>query len=151
MENLAAFRLGRPHMAADVRQLRRGRVGNGVLVGDATLDLLLQEAVAVKGEEEVVNGGLLPRLAVPILPGPPGGGEQVRNAQQLPGVQAAAPVRPVQRLPHGPYAGERGGPPEADHPPGGVGLVQKAQDLLHLRLRRDPKGSLLGLGADGRV
>ena len=37
---------------------------------------------------------------------------------------------------------------EADHGPGGIGLVQEAQHLLGLRLRPDAEGPLLGLGAD---
>ena len=62
--NLAALGLGRPHVPPDVRQLCGGGVGDGVLVGDAAPDLLLQEAVAVEGEEKVVDGGLFRRLAV---------------------------------------------------------------------------------------
>ena len=151
LENLPALGLGGPHVAADVRQLRGGRVGDGVLVGDTALDLVLQEAVAVEGEEKVVDGGLFRRLVVKILLGPPGGGEQVRNAQQLPGVQASAPVRPVQGFPHRLHAGEGGRAPLANHPPGGVGLVQEAEDLLRLRLRGDPEGPLFGLGADRRI
>ena len=138
-------------MPPDVRQLGRGRVGDGVLVGDAALDLVLQEVVPVEGEEEVVDGGLLLRLLVEIFLGPPGGGEEVRDAQQFPGVQTAPPVRPVQGLGHGLDAGEGGRAPAANHLPGGVGLVQEAQDLLRFRLRGDPEGPLLGLGADGGV
>ena len=41
LQNLAAFCLGRPHMTADVRQLRAGGVGDRVLVHDAAVDLLL--------------------------------------------------------------------------------------------------------------
>ena len=41
LQYLAAFRLGRPHMAADVRQFCAGGVGDGVLVHDAAVDLLL--------------------------------------------------------------------------------------------------------------
>ena len=40
---------------------------------------------------------------------------------------------------------------EADHLPGGIGLVQQAQDLLRLRFGAEPQGPLLGLGADGLV
>ena len=40
---------------------------------------------------------------------------------------------------------------KADHLPGGVGLVQQAQDLLRLRFGAQPEGALLCLGADGLV
>ena len=151
LENLAALGLGGPHVAADVRQLRGSGVGDGVLVRDAALDLVLQEVVAVEGEEQVVDGGFLRRVVIKVLLGPPGGGEQVRDPQQLPGVQAAPPVRPVQGLAHGLHAGKGRRPPLADHLPGGVGLVQEAEDLLRFRLRGNPEGPLLGLRADGPV
>ena len=144
LEDLAAFGLGRPHMAADIRQFRRCRVGNGILVYNAPLDLLLQVAVSVEGQKEVVNGGLFRRVGVEILLGTPGRRQQIRNRQQLPGVEAAAPVRPVQRLRHRLDTGKGGAAPQADHGPGRIGLVQKAQDLLRLRLR--PHGQRPGLG-----
>ena len=149
LQNLAAPGLGRPHVPPDVRQFRRRGVGDGVLIGNAPLDLLLQKAVAVEGEEEVVNGGLLLRLVIKVLPGPPGGGQKARDGQKLPGIQSAAPVRPVQGFRHRPHAGKGGAPPQADHGSGGVGLVQKAQNLLRLRLRAHPESPVPGLRADG--
>ena len=99
----------------------------------------------------MVNGSLFRRVAVEILLRPPGGSQQIGNGQQFPGVEAAAPVRPVQDLRHRLDAGEGGATVEADHGPGGVGLVQQPQDLLGLRLRADPQGPLLGFGADSLV
>ena len=86
MQDLAALSLGRPHMAADVRQFRRGGVGDGVLVGDGPFQPLLQRPVPVEGQEQVVNGSVFPGFIVEILLGPPGGGEEPRNSQQFPGV-----------------------------------------------------------------
>ena len=151
LQNLAALGLGRPHMPPDIRQLRAGRVGDGVLVHDAALDLLLQKTVAMEGQKQVVDGRLFRGLVVEVLPGPAGGGQHPRDGQQLPGIQAAAPVRPVQGLRHRLHAGKRRASMEADHRPGGVGLVQQAQDLLRLRLRPDPQSPGLGLGADGLI
>ena len=148
LKDLAALGLGRPHVAADVRQLRAGGVGDGVLVRDGPLDLLLQKAVAVEGEEQVVDGGFLRRLVVEVLLGPAGGGQQIRDGQQLPSVQGAAPVRPVQGLRHRLHAGKRRTAPQADEISGRVRLVQQAQHLLRLRLRPEAQGPLLGLGAD---
>ena len=149
LQNLPALGLGRPHMAADVRQLRAGRVGDGVLIHDAAVDLLLQKAIAVKGEKQGVDGRFLPGLLVEILLGPPGGPQKARNHQQFLGVQGTAPVCPVQGLRHRLHAGERRASPEADHLPGRVCLVQQSQNLLRLGLWPDVQGPLLGLRADG--
>ena len=148
LKDLPALGLGRPHVAADVRQLRGGGIGNGVLVRDGPLDLLLQKAVAVEGEEQGIDGGLFRRLVVEVLLGPAGGSQQVCDGQQLPGVQGAAPVRPVQGLRHRLHAGKGRAAPQSDQIPGRVGLVQQPQHLLRLRLRPDAEGPLLGLGAD---
>ena len=148
LKDLAALGLGRPHVAADVRQLRAGGIGDGVLVRDGPLDLLLQKAVAVEGEEQVVDGGFLRRLVVEVLLGPAGGGQQIRDGQQLPSVQGAAPVRPVQGLRHRLHAGKGRAAPQADEISGRVRLVQQTQHLLRLRLRPDAQGPLPGLGAD---
>ena len=99
----------------------------------------------------MVNGRFFCGLVIEILPCPAGGGQHPRDGQQLPGVQAAAPVRPVQGLRHRLHTGEGGCAVEADHGPGGVGLVQQAQDLLRLRFRAQTEGAFLGLGADSLV
>ena len=148
LKDLAALGLGRPHVAADVRQLRAGGIGDGVLVRDGPLDLLLQKAVAVEGEEQVVDGGFLRRLVVEVLLRPAGGGQQIRDGQQLPSVQGAAPVRPVQGLRHRLHAGKGRAAPQADEISGRIGLVQQTQHLLHFRLRPEAQGPLPGLGAD---
>ena len=148
LEDLTALGLGRSHVPADIRQLGAGRVGDGVLIHDAPLDLLFQEAVAVEGQKQMVDGGLFRRIGVEILLGPAGCGQQVRNGQQLPGVQAAAPVCPVQGLRHRLDAGKGRTAPQADHGPGCVSLVQQPLHFLPLRLRPHSHGPLLGLGAD---
>ena len=105
----------------------------------------------MEGEKQVVDGGLFHGVGVEILLGPAGGGQEVRDGQQFLGIQAAAPVSPVQGLPHRLHTGKRRRAVEADHGPGGVGLVQEAQYLLRLRFRPDAKGFFLGLGADSLV
>ena len=99
----------------------------------------------------MVDGRFFHCLIVEILPGTAGGGQHTRDGQQLPGVQAAAPVCPVQGLRHRLDAGEGRAAVEADHLPGGVGLVQQAQDFLRLRFGAEPEGPFLGLGADSLV
>ena len=97
----------------------------------------------------MVNGRLFrPVITGKVLLGPPGRGQQVRDGQKLPGVQAAAPVRPVQRLRHRLDAGKGRAAPQADHRPGRVRLVQQPQCLLRLRLRTDAQTPGLALGAD---
>ena len=76
LQNLAALGLGRPHVAADIRQLRAGGIGNGILVGDTALDGLLQETVSVEGQKQMVNSRLFrPVIAGEVLLGTPGGGQ----------------------------------------------------------------------------
>ncbi|MPM49552.1 hypothetical protein SDC9_96282 [bioreactor metagenome] len=97
----------------------------------------------------MVNGALFHGVPVEILPGPPGRGQKARNRQKLPCIQSAAPVRPVQSLPHRLEPGKGRTAPQPDHLTGRVGLVQKPQDLLRLRLRRQGQGAALCLVTDG--
>ena len=148
LEDLAALGLGRPHVPSDIRQLWGSSVRHGVLVRQAPLDLLLQEAVAVEGQKQVVDGGFLCRVGVEVLLAPAGGGQQVRDGQQLVGIEAAAPVRPVQGLRHRLDAGKGGTAPQTHHLPGRVRLIQQAQYLLRLRLRPQAATAGLGLSTD---
>ena len=148
LQDLPALGLGLPHVPPDVRQLRGRRVRDGVLVQDGALDLLLQEAVAVEGVEEVVDGALLPGLVVEVVPGPPGGGQKPRHRQKLDGAEAPAPVRPVQDLPDGLHPGKARAPPQGHHPPGGLGLLLQPLHVLDVRLRPQGQAAALGLVAD---
>ena len=149
LQDLAALGLGLAHMAADVRQLRRRRVRDGILVQDGAFDLLLQEAVAVEGVEEVVDGALVPGLVVEVVPGAAGGGQKPCHRQKLNGAEAAAPVRPVQDLPDGLHPGKTRASPQGHHPSGGLGLVLEPLHVLHVRLRPEGQAAALGLVADG--
>ena len=151
LEDLPALGRGVPLVAADVRQLRAGVVGDDVLLQDGGGDLLLQETVAPEGPEQAVHSGPLPAVVVPVLLHPPGAAEHTGDVQQLPGVQCAAPVRPVQALPHRLDAGEGRAAPEADHLPGRVGLALEPLHLVHRRPGRGGQGPLPGLRAVGLV
>ena len=150
LENLAAFGLGGPHVAADVRQLGAGAVGDDVLLQDGGEDPLLQKPVAPQGAEEEIDGRLLPVVA-PVVPHPPGAAQHPGHVQQLPGIQGPAVVRPVQALPHRLDAGEGGGALEADHVPGRVGLVLQALHVFRVRLGDCGQGPLPGCGAVGLI
>ena len=97
LQNLPAFCQRRPHVTANVRQLRAGGVGHGVLVADAPPDLILQEPVAVDGQKNLVESGRLCRVGIEILLGPAGSIQQIADPDQLRDVEAAAerswPVR----------------------------------------------------------
>ena len=149
LEHLTALGGRLAHVAADVCQLRGGGVGDLVLIQDGIFDAVLQIAVAMEGEEEMVDDRLFLGVLVEVLPHPPGGGEEPGDGQQLVGVQAAAPVRPGQCLRHRLDPGKGGAAPQTDHGPGRVGLILKPEDLLRLRLRHQSPAAVLGLGADG--
>ena len=139
-----------PHVAADVRQGGAGGVGDYVLLQDGGEDPLLQESIPPQGGEENVNGGLL--LLIPrVVPHPPGAAEHPGDVQQLPGVQGAAVVRPVETLRHGLDAREGRGALQPDHVPGRVRLVLETLHVVHVRLRDQGQGLLPGRGAVGLV
>ena len=85
-------------MTANVRQLRAGGIGHGVLVADAPPDLILQEPIAVDGQENLVESGRLCRVGIEILLGPPGRIQQIADANQLREIEAAATVCPVSTI-----------------------------------------------------
>ena len=148
LQNLPALGLGLPHVPPDIRQLRGGRVRDGILVQDGAFDLLLQKAVAVEGVEKVVDGALVPALVVEVVPGAAGGGQQPCHRQKLDGAEAAAPIRPIQDLPDGLHPGEARAPPQGHHPPGGLGLLLQPLHVLDVRLRPQGQAAALGLVAD---
>ena len=135
-------------MPPDVPQFRAGCVGHGVLVGNAPADLILQEPIAVDGQKNLVKGGRLCRVGVEILLGPAGGVQQIADPDQLRDVEAAAPVRPVQQVLYRLDAGKSRCPPQDDHSPCAVGLIQQAQHVLIICFRPDRQRQLLGLRTD---
>lgn len=70
-------------VAANFRELGRGRVGDLVFIKDRGRDLLLQKAVRVQGEEELVDDRALLVLPVIVLH-TPHVGEQPRDVQKFP-------------------------------------------------------------------
>ena len=135
-------------MTANVRQFRAGGVGHGVLVADAPPDLILQEPIAVDGQENLVKGGRLCRVGVEILLGPAGSVQQIADPDQLRDVEAAAPVRPVQQVLYRLDTGKTRRPPQDDHGPCTIGLVQQTQHVLIVCFRPDCQRQFLGLRAD---
>ena len=130
LKDLPALGSGVALVAADIRQLRAGIVGDHVLFQNGGGDLFLQEAVALYRVEQVVHSGLFSAAVPPVVLDPPGAAQHPGDVQQLPGVEGAAPVRPVQALRHRLDAGEGGAAPLADHLPGSVSLVLKPLHLL---------------------
>ena len=49
LQDLAALCLRRPHMTADIRQLRTGCIRNRILVHNTPSDLILQETISMQG------------------------------------------------------------------------------------------------------
>ena len=136
-------------MAADVRQFRAGGIGHGVLVGNAPPDLVLQKAIAVDGQENLVEGGgLCMSSALKYSLARRAAYSRSPITDQLRDAEAAAPVRPVQQVPHRLDAGKSRCPVEGDHGPCAVGLVQQAQHVLIVCFRPDRQRQFLGLRAD---
>ena len=97
-------------MPADGGQLRAGGVGQLVLPHNGVGDGVLQKSVGGEGAEQMGDGGLfLPR---PVVGGGPGRSQNGGDLQQLPGVQAAPHVRPLEAGGHRLDARKAGGPPE---------------------------------------
>ena len=83
MQDLAALSQRRPHMAADIRQFGAGGVRHRVLVGNAAADLVLQKAVAVNGQEDLVDGCRLHGIHIEIFLGTASGVKEIPYTDQL--------------------------------------------------------------------
>ena len=103
----------------------------------------------MEGEKQVVNGCFFRRFVIKILLCAARSRQQARDGQQLPRVQRTAAVGAVQGLRHRLYTGKGWTSAQADHQPGRVGLVQKAQNFFRLRLRTDLNRPRFCLCADG--
>ncbi len=100
LEEISFCRMSRT-LASVARICRRmeassgaGGVGNLLLPQDGVGDGVLQKAVGGQGVEQVGDGGLL--LPGAVLPGGAGRPQHGGDVQQLPGVQAAPHVRPLE-------------------------------------------------------
>ena len=108
VEHLPHLPRRHPDVPADVRQLRRGPVGDLLFAENGAGDLVLQEPVGGEGLEVAVQHRLGGGLARAVLLHGAGAAQHLGDVQQLPGVQAAPPVRPAQGGLHRAHAGKAG-------------------------------------------
>ena len=145
LQNVPHLALRGPHVPADGGQLGAGRVGQLPVPHDGAGDRVLQEAVGLQGPEEDVDGGLVLLVALAIVLGGAGGSQDGGDVQQLPGVQAAPHVRPLEGAGHRLHPGKGGAAPE-DHPVHrGGGLLQALGHLFGVGLRPQAAGPLFPL------
>ena len=133
-------------MAANFRELGRGRVGDLVFVEDRGRDLLLQKAVRVQGEEELVDDRPLLVLLIIILHAAHIR-EKPRDVEKLPRVEHAAALGARERLAHIAHAAEGGTAAQQDHLARRVGLVEQAVYLAEVVRRRQTARPRLGFRA----
>ena len=120
-------------MPPNVGQLWAGGVGDLVLPQNGAGDLVLQEAVGGQGGEKVVDAGLLIPLPGGVVPGGPGAAQQGGDVQQLPGVQRAPHVGPLEGRGHRLDTGQRRRAPQDQHTQGRRGLGQSALHVVGVR------------------
>ena len=134
----------RPHLAADIGQLRAGRIGDLVLAADGIRYLLLQELVGMEGVEQVVDGGLSHAVLGDIAPHQAGALEHPGDVQQLPGIQGPAQIGPGQGGTHVLHPGKTGAASDHHHGLGGAGLLLAMAHGGGVGGRRQLPGLLLG-------
>ena len=83
LQDLTALGQSCPHVAADVRQFRAGGISHRVLVGNAPPDLVLQKAVAVNGQEDLVDGRRLHGIHIEIFLGTASGVKEIPYTDQF--------------------------------------------------------------------
>ena len=103
VEHIPHLARRRPDVPPDVGQLRGGCVGDLVLAEDGASDLVLQKTVGGEAVEIAVQHRF-PLAPAAVFPDIPGAAQHLGDVQQLPGVQRAPPVRPLQGGGHGTYA-----------------------------------------------
>ena len=150
LQDVPHLGLGGPHVAADGGQLAAGRVGQLVLPHNGVGDGVLQKAVGGKGVEEMGDRCFL--LTVPVLLGGTGAAEYRRYLQQLPGVEAAPHVRPVENRSHWLYPGQAGVAPKHQHLHCRRSLLLGPLHVVQVGHRPQLEGLLLALlgGGTGR-
>ena len=146
VQNVPHLGGGGPDVPPDGGQLRAGRVGDLVLPQDGAGDLLLQEAVGRQGAEQVVDAGLGPvALPLAVLLGGAGRPQHGGDVQQLPGVQRAPHVGPLEGGGHRLDAGQGGTAPQGGHLDGGTGLVQGPLHVVGVGQGAQSQAALLAL------
>ena len=150
LQDVPHLGLGGPHVAADGGQLTAGRVGQLILPYNGVGNGVLQKAVGGESVEEVGDGGFL--LAVSVLLGGTGTAEHRRYLQQLPGVEAASHIRPVEDGPHRLDPGQAGVAPKHQHLHRRRGLLLGPLYVVQVGHRPQLEGLLLALlsGGTGR-
>ena len=136
------------HMAADVGQLRGGVVSDFFLREDRAENLVLQIFVGAKRLKQGVQHRrlvILGDVALDI----PGAAENARNAQQLHGLQAAAPVCPLQRRGTVGHVPENGVALPGTQVGGRGGLIQHQLHFLQVRRRLQRQAGFLAALAAG--
>ncbi|CUP68050.1 Uncharacterised protein [Flavonifractor plautii] len=134
-----------PDVPPNVGQLRAGGVGDLVLPQNGGGNLVLQEAVGGQGGEKVVDAGLLIPLPGGVVPGGPGAAQQGGDVQQLPGVQRAPHVGPLEGSGHRLDTGQRRRAPQDQHTQGRRGLGQSALHVVGVREWPQGPAALLAL------
>ena len=89
---------------------------------------------------------LLPR---PVFPGGAGRTQDGGDVQQLPGIQAAPHVRPLEAGRHRTDAGKAGSSPENQHFDGGRGLLLGPLHIVQVGQRPQSQTALPALVGDG--
>ena len=146
LQDLAALGRRRALVAANFRELGRGRVGDLVFVEDRGRDLLLQKAVRVQGEEELVDDRPLLVLLIIILHAAHIR-EKPRDVEKLPRVEHAAALGARERFAHVAHAAKGRAAAQHDHLARRVRLVEQAVDLAEIIRWRQPSRPRLGLRA----
>ena len=136
---------GGPDMPPDGSQLGAGGVGDLVLSHDGAGDLVLQKAVGGQGAKQVVDAGLFPLVPLTVLPGGAGRPQHRRDVQQLPGVERAPHVGPLEGGRHRLDAGEGGAAPQGAHVHSGAGLIQRPLDIVRVGHGPQRQAALLAL------
>ena len=134
-------------MPADGGQLRTGGVRQFILPYNGVGNSILQKAVWGQGVEQVRDGGLL--LPSSILTGGAGGPQDGGYLQQLPCIQAAPHIRPLETGRHRTDPGKPWGAPEDQQLHSGRGLLLGPAHILYIGHRTQGEGSLPPLVGDG--
>ena len=145
---------------ASVARMWRRMEASSLLAESASSSSPMMELVMVSSRKRLgVRARNRWEMGVFFLPGPvvldgASAPQHGGHLQQLPGVQAAPHIRPVEAGPHGLDAGEAGAPPLNEHLHRGGGLLLGPLHIV--RVGHGPQGQtallpLLGGGAGGQL
>ena len=99
----------------------------------------------MQGVKQMVDGGLAHAVVGNIAPDQPGALQDPCDVQQLPGVQAAPHVCPLEGPRHRLHPGKGGAAPEDHHLHRGGGLLQPPGHLVRVSFRTQLPGPALAL------